>query len=116
TLWARCQRLLRNLAIAVAVAAADLDLLALFAGEVFLPARRLCRHILGRGAAIALAGGYRGLDAQHLVDAAVDALVDRLEVLNGEAVEAHALLFGQGDDLAGDVVGFAERDIGLLDQ
>src|SRR5690348_4527341 len=100
-------------AVAVPAAEADLGLARLdrLPGERRLPARRLGQHILGLGATVALAGTHRGFYAQHLVDAAVDAGIDRLEILDGEAVEGDAALLGVPDDVAGDLVRLAERDV-----
>src|SRR5690349_8154238 len=78
-----------------------------------LPPCRLRQHIFRRGPAIALPRPHRALDAQHLVDAAVDPLIDLLEVLDGESVEWNALRLGELDDPSGDLMGLAERNIGL---
>ena len=61
-----------------------------------------------RGAAEARARADRVLDAEHLVDALVDAGLDRLHGVEGQVFEGAAALLGLGDDPPGDVVGVPE--------
>src|SRR5690606_24511524 len=86
------------------------------ASEEALPAGGLHDDIGRRRAAIGLARSDRGFDGEHLVDAAVDPLVDELEVFDGESFETAILLLGQGHDLPGNVVGIAEGNIELAHQ
>ena len=87
-----------------------------FAGEGRLPARGLGQHIGRGGATIGGAGGDRGFDGENLVDAAIDAVIDELEILDGQALEPASLLLGHGNDLPGNVMGVAERDVELAHQ
>src|SRR5690606_15788435 len=101
---------LGNTAIAMAAILSGLQgaRLMRLAGQQALPARRLAHHISWRGPAIGGAGGHRGLYCQYLMDAAIDAMVDEFEILDGQALEAAVLLLGQRYDLAGDMMGVAE--------
>src|SRR5690606_30004359 len=98
------------IAMAVMLPALEGERLVGLAGKKALPARRLHDNI-GRGsAAIGLSRRNRSFDTEHLVDAAVDTLVDGLEILDGQTLKAAILGFRQRHDLPGDVVRVAERN------
>src|SRR5690554_5149957 len=80
--------------------------------ELVAPGLRLGSHIGRCGAAKARARLDRIFYAEHLEDLAGDALVDLLEILDGEPIEPAALGLRRGHGAARDMVRIAERHIG----
>ncbi len=90
---------------------------ALFASQETAPGLGHGAHdVGGRGAAQALARIDRRLDGQHAIDAAIDLGLDRLHLGERQLVEIDALVGGDADQPAGDVMGLAERQADLADQ
>src|SRR5689334_12293857 len=67
-----------------------------WASELGLPPGDLLRHTNGRGAAETRPGPDRILDPEHVVDALVDARLDRLHGIEGQLLEAAAATLGLG--------------------